>query len=205
MAAHSLASRDPEVRYLDLASPGNEHVGRAQVGVHHRAFGPLVGEGHAVAGGLHHLHRQVERQRTRAQELPQVGPVDVLEDQEDVVAGATQVEDGDEVRVLERDEQLRLADQALHEALVARKLRPQALDGDHLCKPVSAPRPRPVDFPHSAGSKQIEELIALRLHWHSLPPLRSVASATRPVAPRVSPRARSAWCARCPGRAGRAR
>ena len=110
---------------------------------------------HATPIGVaprHELHRDVER-----------------------AAGAAEVVDADDVRVLEADRDLRLVDEHVDEVVVLDEVREDALDGDQALEPLGAEGLRLEHLGHAAHPDALEEEVFSELHLvaHEPPPERA--------------------------------
>ena len=148
-------ARDAEIRDLDPAAAGQQHVGRLDIAVDDAArmrcvqrFVDLLGD----ARGRHRLERPA-----LLDDRGQVAAVDELHDDERVAGFHAVVENVDHVGVVERRGRLRLLTEARHEGRIATVLGAQHLDRDVAAqlRIVSAE-----DGRHPALAKQLDEAIA---------------------------------------------
>ena len=126
-------SREAEVRQVDVVGavrPGprvDKHVGWLHVAMHKAArVGSIQGARH-----LREDPDRVRRVQTAAlQTLLEVTPVDVAHGDEENVLGRPGLVDRDDVRMVDRGGQLRLAQEAIAERLVLGEARSEQLEGD---------------------------------------------------------------------------
>lgn len=109
--------------------------------------------------------RQVELSAP-AQGEAQVDAVDELHHQEELVSGATEVEDGNDVLVGQRHREPGLVHEELTEAGVAALLAGDSLDHELLFDPARAATTRQEDLGHSASGEWSNELVTAQLDAH---------------------------------------
>ena len=114
---------------------------------------PVVGELQRVAQRRHDGQRLLRRELPRAQKLAQVHAVHKFHEQVIKSARLPEVVNGDDVRMVQRRERLRLAREAFGELRVAHALRREEFQRDEA---VQGFLPRLIDHAHAAASEAFE-------------------------------------------------
>ncbi len=112
---------------------------------------------HDVDGEL--LRERLAEATAATQERREVHARDVLHRDEVGVVRATEIEDLDDVRVRERDRDLRLVDEHLDELRVHPEFREDPLDDEDLFETLDTVRLRLEHLRHAAAREQFEQLV----------------------------------------------
>jgi hypothetical protein len=168
--------REPEVRDLDLAVTGDEHVGRRHVAVDDAELLALRVDGlvrvrEALADLQAHQTGGLDRDLLPAgapvlDDCLQVGAIHELHDDEVRVVADADVEDLNTVRVRQMRTGPRLVEEHADELLLFGEVREDALDRDDLLEPLEARALGAVDLGHTASGDSLDDSIALLLLRH---------------------------------------
>ncbi len=150
---------DPEVRDLDGALFGDEHIARLDVAVDH-SVAMRVRQRPGDIGGDFGGPVGVQRSG-RAQDRRQGPAVDELHDDEVGTAVLAPVEDGHDVGVRQVGCRLGLAAEAFHERPVHRQLGKEHLESDRAVEQLVVGA---IHLGHAAACHQMRELVASREH-----------------------------------------